>query len=78
MQMMLCTTRELSKIFHVSRHMTIYRLEMKRLDWESLKGWEMSPPTSTHPHDLSEINDQQRVTCCVSLRSRELSFRHLF
>ncbi|VUZ49244.1 unnamed protein product, partial [Hymenolepis diminuta] len=48
--------------------MTIYRLEMKRLDWESLKGWEY----------LSEINRQQRMTCCVSLCSRERNFRHLF
>ncbi|KAM3180194.1 hypothetical protein ACTXT7_016790 [Hymenolepis weldensis] len=24
------------------------------------------------PHNLSEVNKQQRVTCCVSLRSREL------
>ncbi|KAM3181656.1 hypothetical protein ACTXT7_013932 [Hymenolepis weldensis] len=32
-----CTTRELSKTFHVSRHMTVYR-EMKRLGEESLKG----------------------------------------
>ncbi|VUZ53950.1 unnamed protein product [Hymenolepis diminuta] len=35
---------------------------MKRLGWESLKP----------PHDLSEMNKQQRVTCCVSLRSHEL------
>ncbi|VUZ39608.1 unnamed protein product [Hymenolepis diminuta] len=45
--------------------MTIYR-EMIDLT-QSLKGWEMSPP-----HGLSEIDEQQRVTCCVSLRSREL------
>ncbi|KAM3180732.1 hypothetical protein ACTXT7_015734 [Hymenolepis weldensis] len=35
----------------------------------------LSPPPSTlppPPHDLSEINMQQRATCCVSLRSREL------
>ncbi|KAM3180545.1 hypothetical protein ACTXT7_016069 [Hymenolepis weldensis] len=38
---------------------------------QSLKGWEIPPPP--HPsHDLSEINKQQRATCCVSLRSREL------
>ncbi|VUZ42823.1 unnamed protein product, partial [Hymenolepis diminuta] len=30
-----CITRELSKTFNVSRHMTIYR-EMKRLGWQSL------------------------------------------
>ncbi|VUZ53783.1 unnamed protein product [Hymenolepis diminuta] len=30
------------------------------------------------PHDSSEINGQQRVTCCDSLRSRELDFRRLF
>ncbi|VUZ55061.1 unnamed protein product, partial [Hymenolepis diminuta] len=59
-----CNTRELRKTFNVSRHMTIYR-EMKRLGWESLKGWEMVSPS---PHDLSEINKQQRVTCCLSLR----------
>lgn len=58
-----CTTRELSKTFNVS-HMTIYR-EMKRLGKVSKAGkWV--------PHELSEINRQQRVTCCVSLRSREL------
>ncbi|VUZ41029.1 unnamed protein product [Hymenolepis diminuta] len=38
------TNRELSKTFNASRHMAIYR-EMKRLDWESLKGWEMGQPT---------------------------------
>ncbi|VUZ48834.1 unnamed protein product [Hymenolepis diminuta] len=47
--------------------MIIYR-EMERLGWESLKGWEMGSP----PHDLSEMNKQQCVTCCVSLCSREL------
>ncbi|VUZ56428.1 unnamed protein product, partial [Hymenolepis diminuta] len=61
----ICTTRELTKTFHVSRHMTIYR-EMKRLGWGSLKG-----------HELSEINKQQRMTCCVSLRSRELQIPFL-
>ncbi|VUZ47893.1 unnamed protein product [Hymenolepis diminuta] len=35
-----CATRELNITFHVSRHMTIY-MEMKRLGWEKLKGWEM-------------------------------------
>ncbi|KAM3174459.1 hypothetical protein ACTXT7_010510 [Hymenolepis weldensis] len=34
-----CTTRELSKTFHVTRQMTIYE-EMKKLRG-SLKGWEM-------------------------------------
>ncbi|VUZ51943.1 unnamed protein product, partial [Hymenolepis diminuta] len=57
------TTRELSKTFHISRHMIIYR-EMKRLVWQNLKGWEMG----SFPHDSSEINKQQCVTCCVSLR----------
>ncbi|VUZ55211.1 unnamed protein product, partial [Hymenolepis diminuta] len=55
-----CTTRKLSKTFNVSRHMTICR-EMKR------HGWEIPPP-----YDFSEINKQHRVTCCVSLLSREL------
>ncbi|VUZ47459.1 unnamed protein product [Hymenolepis diminuta] len=54
-----CTTRELNKTVNASRHMTTYG-EMKRL------GWEMG----LSPHDLSEINKQQRVTCYVSLRSR--------
>ncbi|VUZ51053.1 unnamed protein product [Hymenolepis diminuta] len=53
----ICTTRELSKTFHVSCHMTIFR-EMKRLGCESLKGWEIDSP-----HDLSEINKQQRLAC---------------
>ncbi|VUZ56761.1 unnamed protein product [Hymenolepis diminuta] len=48
--------------------------EMKRLGFQSLKGWKMPPP----PHDLSEINKQQCVTSCASLPSRELNFRHLF
>ncbi|VUZ47801.1 unnamed protein product, partial [Hymenolepis diminuta] len=39
-----------------------------------LQGLGLAPP----PHDLPEINKQQRVTCCVSLRSRELNFKHLF
>ncbi|VUZ46810.1 unnamed protein product [Hymenolepis diminuta] len=39
--------------------MTIYR-EMKRLGWESLKGWEMLPP----PHTICHL--------CVSPRSRDL------
>ncbi|VUZ41910.1 unnamed protein product, partial [Hymenolepis diminuta] len=29
-------------------------------------------------HYLSEMNKQQRLTCCVSLRPRELNFGHLF
>ncbi|VUZ56804.1 unnamed protein product, partial [Hymenolepis diminuta] len=59
-----CTTRELSKTFHVSRHMTIYR-GMKRIGKVSKAGkWV--------PHNLSEINKQQRVTCCVSQRFLEL------
>ncbi|VUZ52367.1 unnamed protein product, partial [Hymenolepis diminuta] len=65
-----CTSRELSKTFRLSRHMTIYR-EMKRPVWESLKGWQMGLP-----HDLSEINKHQPVTSSVSLRSRKLNFRH--
>ncbi|VUZ49221.1 unnamed protein product [Hymenolepis diminuta] len=36
-----CTTRELSKTFNVSHHMTIYR-EMKT-QRQSLKGWEVGP-----------------------------------
>ncbi|KAM3182207.1 hypothetical protein ACTXT7_012857 [Hymenolepis weldensis] len=52
-----CTTRELSKFFNGNEK-----------TWQSLKSWEMGPP----PHDLSEINNQQRVTSCVSLGSREL------
>ncbi|VUZ53678.1 unnamed protein product [Hymenolepis diminuta] len=38
------STRELSKTFHISRHMTICR-RTKRLGWESLRGWEMSSRT---------------------------------
>ncbi|VUZ39982.1 unnamed protein product [Hymenolepis diminuta] len=34
------TTRELSKIFTISRHMTIYR-EMETLRWEIVRTWEM-------------------------------------
>ncbi|VUZ56057.1 unnamed protein product, partial [Hymenolepis diminuta] len=60
-----CLTRELSKTFHVSRHMTIYR-EMKRP-----KG-KISKTGKWVLHDLSEINKQQRVICCLSPRSREL------
>ncbi|VUZ45900.1 unnamed protein product [Hymenolepis diminuta] len=56
-----CNTRELSKTFHISRHMTIYR-EMKRLG-------KVSKAEKWVPHDLPEMNKQQCVTCCVSLRS---------
>ncbi|KAM3182784.1 hypothetical protein ACTXT7_011629 [Hymenolepis weldensis] len=66
-----CTTRELSTTFHVSRHMTIDR-EMKRLKGKVSKAGKLSPRAPPPPHDLSEINNQQRVTCCLSLRSREL------
>ncbi|VUZ40437.1 unnamed protein product [Hymenolepis diminuta] len=41
--------------------MTIYRLEMKRLDWESLKGWEMSPPA---PHSPTRFVRNQQPTAC--------------
>ncbi|VUZ51109.1 unnamed protein product [Hymenolepis diminuta] len=57
-----CTTRELSKTFHASCHMTIYR-EMKRLKGKVSKAGKW---------DLSEINKQQRAISCLSLRSREL------
>ncbi|VUZ42526.1 unnamed protein product [Hymenolepis diminuta] len=61
----ICTTRELSKTFHIS-HMIIHR-EMKA------KRKKVSKATKWAPHDLSEINRQQPVmTSCVSLRSREL------
>ncbi|VUZ46973.1 unnamed protein product [Hymenolepis diminuta] len=54
----------MGKTFNVSCHITIYR-KMKRLGKVSKAGkWV--------PHDLSEINKQQCVTCCVSPRSREL------
>ncbi|VUZ44414.1 unnamed protein product, partial [Hymenolepis diminuta] len=62
-----CTTRELSKFFNVSRHMAICK-EMKRFDKVSKTGkW--------IPHgkwELLEINEQQCVTCCVSLCSHKL------
>ncbi|VUZ39897.1 unnamed protein product [Hymenolepis diminuta] len=60
-----CTTGGLSKTFHVSRHVTTYR-EMKDL------AGKVSKVGKWVPHDLSELNKQQRVTCCVSLCSREL------
>ncbi|KAM3187406.1 hypothetical protein ACTXT7_002382 [Hymenolepis weldensis] len=47
--------------------MTIYR-ELRRLKGKVLKALKWAPP----PHDLSEINKQQRVTCCASLHSGEL------
>ncbi|VUZ53607.1 unnamed protein product [Hymenolepis diminuta] len=47
--------------------MTIYR-EMKRLKGQVSKASKWPLP----PHDLSEINKQQRGTSCVSLRSRKL------
>ncbi|VUZ56675.1 unnamed protein product [Hymenolepis diminuta] len=40
-----CTTRELSKTFNIS-HTAIYR-EMKRIGWESLRGWQMPSPHTT-------------------------------
>ncbi|KAM3171776.1 hypothetical protein ACTXT7_015931 [Hymenolepis weldensis] len=51
-----CTARKLSKTFYVS-HVTTYR-EMK-----GLKGKVSKAPL---PHELSEINKQQRVTCCFT------------
>ncbi|VUZ57185.1 unnamed protein product [Hymenolepis diminuta] len=62
-------TRELSKTLNVS-HKTIYR-ETERLS-------KVSRAEKLVPHDFSEINKQQCATCCVSLRSRNLNFRHLF
>ncbi|VUZ43605.1 unnamed protein product [Hymenolepis diminuta] len=51
--------------------MTIYS-GMKKPDKVSKVGkWVL-------PHGLSEINKQQRVTCSVSVRSRELNFSPLF
>ncbi|VUZ56861.1 unnamed protein product [Hymenolepis diminuta] len=41
-----CTTRELSKTFHVS-HMTIY-MAWHEVTWQSLKGCQMGP---LPPHD---------------------------
>ncbi|VUZ46416.1 unnamed protein product, partial [Hymenolepis diminuta] len=46
-----CTTRELTKTFNVSRHMTIYR-EMKRLGWEMDPTWEMG-----------SVRNQQATVC---------------
>ncbi|KAM3185188.1 hypothetical protein ACTXT7_006888 [Hymenolepis weldensis] len=64
----ICTTRELSTTFHVSRHMTTYR-EMKT-QRQSLKVWEMAPSPSRF------VRNQQATACdllcCVSLHSREL------
>ncbi|VUZ43981.1 unnamed protein product [Hymenolepis diminuta] len=50
----ICTTRELSKTFKISRHTTIYR-EMKRLGWESLKGLKVGP---------TRFVRNQKVTAC--------------
>ncbi|VUZ55664.1 unnamed protein product [Hymenolepis diminuta] len=56
--------------------MIIYR-EMKRLGRESLKDYEMAPTW-----EMGFVGNEQaingRVTCCVSLCSRELNFGHLF
>ncbi|VUZ49211.1 unnamed protein product [Hymenolepis diminuta] len=60
-----CTTGELSKTFNVSHHMTIYR------DMKDLVG-KVSKIGKCFSHDLSEVNKQHHVTCCVSLRSCEL------
>ncbi|KAM3179151.1 hypothetical protein ACTXT7_001198 [Hymenolepis weldensis] len=52
--------------------MTIYR-ETKRLKGKFSKAEKCPPLPPPHsPHDLSQINEQQRVTSCVSQRSREL------
>ncbi|VUZ48462.1 unnamed protein product, partial [Hymenolepis diminuta] len=71
-----CITRELSKTFSASRHMTIHR-EMKiDLAGKVPKAGKCSPPPP--PQDLPEMNKQQRVTCCVSLPSHEPNFWRLF
>ncbi|KAM3174653.1 hypothetical protein ACTXT7_010127 [Hymenolepis weldensis] len=49
-----CTTRALSKTFNVSRHMTKYGNEKT---WQSLKCWEMSPPS----HTISQKSTSNRV-----------------
>ncbi|VUZ39863.1 unnamed protein product, partial [Hymenolepis diminuta] len=67
-----CNTRELSETFHVSRHVTIYS-EMERLC--TVSNAEKWAPLSS-PHDLLEINKQQRVICCVSRCF--VNFRYLF
>ncbi|VUZ44125.1 unnamed protein product, partial [Hymenolepis diminuta] len=63
-----CTTRELSKTLHVSRHMTIHR-EMKKLKDKVSKTIKYPLPST---HDLSGINKEQYMACCVSLHSHEL------
>ncbi|KAM3182868.1 hypothetical protein ACTXT7_011471, partial [Hymenolepis weldensis] len=48
---------------------------MKRLKGKVSKAGKWAP----HSHDLSEINKQQSVTCCLSLHTRGLQapkFRH--
>ncbi|VUZ39985.1 unnamed protein product, partial [Hymenolepis diminuta] len=61
-----CTTRELSKIFTISRHMTIYR-EMEILRWEIVRTWEMG-----------FVRNQQTTVCdllCFTLfREPQASF----
>ncbi|KAM3186712.1 hypothetical protein ACTXT7_003790 [Hymenolepis weldensis] len=37
-----------------------------------LETWLENGPHLPSPHDLLEINKQQRVTCCPSLRCRDL------
>ncbi|VUZ46380.1 unnamed protein product [Hymenolepis diminuta] len=49
--------RELSKTLNVSRHITIYR-EMRRLRWESVKGWEMGTT-----QEMRFVKNQQVTTC---------------
>ncbi|KAM3181042.1 hypothetical protein ACTXT7_015114, partial [Hymenolepis weldensis] len=56
-----CTTREPSKTFHVSRHMTTYKEMKRRLGKSQRLGTGPLPP-----YDLLEINKQQRVTCCFT------------
>ncbi|VUZ47292.1 unnamed protein product [Hymenolepis diminuta] len=62
-----CTTREFSETFNVAAVGPYYR-EMKRLGLESLKGWQMGPLL----HTICQKSTSNSVTCCVSLRSREL------
>ncbi|VUZ43193.1 unnamed protein product [Hymenolepis diminuta] len=51
------TTREVSKTFNVSRHMTIYRV-MKKLGLESLKGWQIDPTW-----EMGFVRNQQATMC---------------
>ncbi|VUZ51984.1 unnamed protein product [Hymenolepis diminuta] len=62
------STRELSKIFNVSRHLTI-RGEQRSLGWESLKGWQMDSARIVRNQEVTAYN----LLCFTALDLQDAS-----